>query len=114
MWSIESVREKPAKEALLVWCGVLATLALSKVTIGLLPYGGSIVGALAVALFLWAPSEAHRRLGRPDEDYGLSTRRWQQDARFALVVMVIVFPLFSAGFRGFLWLFDHHVPREVA
>jgi membrane protease YdiL (CAAX protease family) len=114
MWTPEALREKPAKEALLVWGGVLAALALAKVTIGLVPYGGSIVGALAVALFLWAPSEAHRRLGRPDEDYGLSTRRWQRDALFAVVVMAIVFPLFAAGFRGFLWLLDHHVPREVA
>jgi membrane protease YdiL (CAAX protease family) len=108
-------QETALREGLRVWVGVVAALAVAKVTIGLIPsWGGSIVGALAVGLFLWAPTEMAKRKRRPDEDYGLNLREWPKDLAFALVVMAIVFPIFVAGFRGFLWFVDHKLPRDVA
>jgi membrane protease YdiL (CAAX protease family) len=105
----------PLREGLRVWVGVIAALAVAKVTIGFIPsVGSSLVGALAVGLFLWAPTEMGRRRKRPEEDYGLNLREWPRDVAFALVVMAIVFPLFIAGFRGFLWVIDHQVPRDIA
>lgn len=106
--------QRPAREAVAVWASVLVTLAVAKVTLGLVPYGPSIVGAVAVGLFLWAPSQANRRFGRPDLDYGLSLRRWPKDLVFALVVMAVVFPLFVGGFRGFLYALDAWTPRAWA
>ena len=114
MLNVDRFSGRPAREATFVWLALVLGLGVLKVTVGLLPYGGSIVGALAVGLFLWAPPEMNKRLGRPDVDYGLSLRNWQRDVLFALVVMAIVFPLFAWGFRGFLWLLDNEVPREWA
>jgi membrane protease YdiL (CAAX protease family) len=80
-------------------------LGVAKFTLGFVPYGGSITGALAVGLFLWSPSEVNRRVGR-DEDDGLNWGHWKEDVWFALAVMAVVFPLFILGFRGFLLLQD--------
>ena len=114
MTLLDALREKPAKEAVVVWAAIIALLAVGKVTIGLLPFGGSIVGAAAVALFLWAPVEIGRRLGRAESDYGLSLRNWPRDVLCATLVMAVVFPLFVMGFRAFLWMLDHEIPREVS
>jgi membrane protease YdiL (CAAX protease family) len=99
---------------MLVWVAIIGGLAVAQLTIGLLPYGPSLVGALAVAAFLWAPTEIGRKRGRPDEDYGLNLDRWREDVVFALVVMAIVFPLFIGAFRGFLWASEHWLPADVA
>ncbi len=109
-----SLAGRPAREGLIVWALVIATLAVCKITIGFLPYGGSITGAIAVALFLWAPSEISARLARAPEDDGLDLSHWRQDVLFALVVMAVVFPLFIGGFRGFLWISDHWLPQWLA
>lgn len=106
--------DRPAREAWVVWGLVIVSIGLAKSTIGLVPFGGSIVGALAVALFLWAPGEANRFFGRDDDDYGMSLRTWKRDFGFALAVMVVVFPLFAWGFRGFVWLLEHKLPGEWA
>jgi hypothetical protein len=99
-----------AREGVRVWAAVLATLALFKVAIApWLPWGASITGALAVGLFLWAPTKAGERAGRDDPDW-LTTERWRRDVAFALLVMLAVFPLFVAGFRFFLWMLEHVVP----
>ena len=103
----------PAREALSVWAGLVAVLAVASVTIGLVPYGKAVVGALAVGLFLWVPGWVNDRVGR-DEPDGLDSTRWGPDALFALVVMLLVFPAFTAGFRAFLWANDHVVPAEIA
>jgi uncharacterized protein len=106
---------RPAREAVLAWLAVLATLAIFKFGIApVLPWGGSITGALAVALFLWVPGYVNRRAGRELEDDGLRFDRWREDLVFALVVMAIVFPTFVVGFRVFLHAADHWLPTELA
>lgn len=101
----------PAREAFFVWIAVIAALAVTKVALSFVPYGDSITGAVAVGLFLWAPSEVNRRLGR-DEDDGLTLDHWQSDLLFAIAVMAIVFPIFVFGFRGFLILMER-LPSSV-
>src|SRR6185437_1861595 len=86
----------PAREAFLVWVAVIVTLGVVKVALSWVPYGASITGAIAVALFLWAPAEVNRRLGR-NEDDGLTSAHLGRDVAFAVVVMAVVFPLFVVG-----------------
>lgn len=108
---------RPEREALTVWVLVIAALGLAKVTLGQLPYGASVVGALAVVVFLWAPFWADERAGRERSDvstYGLHLGQWKRDLLFALLVMAVVFPLFAYGFRAFLWVNDHWLPPEIA
>jgi len=102
----------PLREALAVWALVLALLAVCKAVLRF-PWGGSITGALAVALFLWAPGEAARRAGRAEEDYGLDLRRWKGDALFALGVMLVVFPIFTGGFLLFAHRPELFLPCEL-
>lgn len=98
----------PAREAVAVWALLLLALGAFKYTLGLvLPFGASITGALAVALFLWAPTAVGERRGRAGEDDGLRFDKWREDLVFALVVMAIVFPLFVGSFRAFLALLEN-------
>lgn len=107
MPDLRRLLKTPAREGALVWVAVFAVLAVAELTIRRIPsWGGSIVGALAVGLFLVAPTEIGRAMGRPDEDYGLNLQRWKQDTLFALVVMAVVFPLFTGGFLAFLKVAD--------
>lgn len=106
---------KPVREALVVWAFVLLALALFRIAFEpWLPWGASLTGALAVALFLWAPTEADRRAGRPDSAYGLRLRHWKKDTAFAFAVMAVIFPLFVLGFLGFLVAVDEWFPRDWA
>jgi membrane protease YdiL (CAAX protease family) len=103
----------PVREALVVWGGLMAALALAKATLGLLPFGGQLVGVLAVALFLWLPGEAARRARRPEGPDPLTLDAWPRDALFAALVMLVVFPPFALLFRWFLGVLDT-LPRDVA
>ncbi|MFM2152021.1 MAG: hypothetical protein RL199_456 [Pseudomonadota bacterium] len=103
----------PAREALVVWGGLMVGLGLAKATLGLMPFGGQLVGVLAVALFLWLPGEAARRAGRPEGPDPLTLEAWPRDALFAAAVMLVVFPPFVLLFRWFLGLLDT-LPRDVA
>jgi len=103
-------KDRPARQAVEVWAGLLLLLVVAKVTVGLLPMGGSVVGALAVALFLWIPGTVQRRLGLSEEDYGLNRDNLGKDLLFAVTVMVVVFPPFVGLFRGFLWWLDEAAP----
>lgn len=107
------MRTNPAREGLSVWAATFAALAVCKLGLSVVPYGGSITGAIAVGLFLWVPTEINQRLGR-DEDDGLTLAFWKQDLLLAIGVMAIVFPLFIAGFRGFLWASEHWLPQSLA
>ncbi len=105
--SLEWLPKTPAAEAIAVWALVIGFLGVFKVTLGaVLPWGGSITGTLAVALFVWAPTAVGERRGRVNEDDGLRFDHWRQDVLFALVVMAVVFPLFVGGFRAFLSALD--------
>lgn len=104
---------RPAKEAVVTWAAVLVLLAAFKFVLApVLPWGASLTGALAVALFLWAPGQANRRAGRADEHYGLDLTRWKSDTLFALAVMAVVFPLFVVGFRLFLGAMHDGLPDD--
>jgi len=101
----QRLAQRPGREALLVWAGLLGLLAAARLTVGLLPYGGSLVGALAVALFLWVPGYVDRKVGREEPDYGLDFSRVGRDLWFALWVMLLFFAPFALLFRGFVaWL----------
>jgi membrane protease YdiL (CAAX protease family) len=99
----------PAREGFLVWAAVFASLAVCKIVLGFVPYGGSITGAIAVGLFLWVPTEVNNRLHR-DEDDGLTWQFWRRDFGLAAMTMLIVFPIFALGFYGFLWAGEHVPP----
>jgi membrane protease YdiL (CAAX protease family) len=103
---------KPAREGFVVWAGLMAVLAVCKIVLSFVPYGGPITGAIAVALFLWVPSEVNDRLHRV-EDEGLTLSHWREDVGLAVAMMAIVFPLFVLGYRGFLVAADH-LPHEIA
>ena len=103
----------PVREPIVVWGGLMALLGVAKATLGFVPFGASLVGVMAVALFLWLPGEAARRAGRIEGPDPLTLAAWPRDLAFALVVMLVVFPSFVWAFRGFLGWLDM-LPRDVA
>lgn len=96
---------RPAREALSVWAAVLAALAAAEL-VGLgVPAVRSIVGALAVAAFLWVPSAVLERRGQDTHDAGFRFDRLGRDLLWAGVVCAAVLPLFTLGF----WLFTRRL-----
>ena len=95
----------PVREAVGVWAAVIAGLAVAQV-LGLFiaPLGG-LVGALAVAAFLYVPLRFLERRGEDAIDAGFRFDRLGQDLLWAAVVCALVLPLFTLGFFAFTeWL----------
>lgn len=90
----------PVREGVLVWICVLAALALSRV----IPFAG-LTGALAVALFLWAPQRFLEKRGQDAHDAGWRFDRLRADFGWALGTSAVVLPLFALAFFQFpAWL----------
>jgi membrane protease YdiL (CAAX protease family) len=90
----------PVREGVLLWVSVLAALVVSR----LIPFGG-LTGALAVALFLWAPQRMLEKHGQDAHDAGWRFDRLRADFSWALGISAVVLPLFALAFFQFpAWL----------
>jgi hypothetical protein len=92
---------------LLLWLGVVALVGVAKIAYA------PAAPALAVALFLWAPSLGLRGSEEVYEDYGWLLTRWRLDLALALGFAAAIFPVFYFGFHAFLALLEE-LPRAWA
>lgn len=91
----------PVREAVSLWVGVLLALAALEVVGLAVPLVRSLVGALAVAAFLYAPPLALEKRGQDAFDAGWRFDRLKLDLMWALGTCAVVLPLFAVGFISF-------------
>ena len=96
----------PAREALLTWATVILGLAAFALVGRVVPFVGSLVGALAVAAFLWAPSPLLERRSQDAHDAGWRFDRLGSEVLYGVGACAVVLPPFALGF----WLFVQALP----
>ena len=92
----------PAREAFLLWLAVLATLALLQLLGLAVPFVHQLVGAAAVAAFLWAPLRMLERRGQDARDAGWRFDKLARDLAWALLACVLILPPFALAFSWFV------------
>jgi len=92
----------PQREALLCWASVILSLAVLALLGRAVPFVGSLVGAAAVAAFLWAPTPLLERRGQDARDGGWRFDRLGTDLLYGLGACAVVLPLFALGFHLFV------------
>jgi uncharacterized protein len=92
----------PVREALSVWAGVMAVLAIVRVAGLALPFLHQLVGALAVAAFLYAPMKPLERRGQDAHHAGWRFDRLGSDLAWALLACAVILPPFTLGFGWFV------------
>ena len=97
---------RPAREAVLVWASVILALAATQLLGQVVPFVEQVVGALAVALFLYVPSRMLERRGEDARDAGLRFDRLPADLAWSLGTSAVVLPLFGLAFACFSHLPD--------
>jgi CAAX protease family protein len=101
------VPRSPVREAIAVWASVIGLLAAVRVAALAIPILSQIVGALGVALFLYAPIRPLERRGQDAHDAGWRFDRVGADVGWALLACAVVLPPFTLGFSWFV----HELPR---
>jgi membrane protease YdiL (CAAX protease family) len=101
------VPSNPAREALLTWVTVLLSLAALALLGRAVPFVGSLVGAAAVAAFLWAPMPLLERRGQDARDAGWRFDRAWRDVAVGAGACAVVLPPFALLF----WLFVRALPH---
>ncbi len=91
----------PVREAVTLWVLVLLGLAALEVVGLAVPVVRSVVGALAVAAFLYAPTRALEKRGQEAFDAGWRFDRLRLDLLWALGTCAVILPLFTIGFVSF-------------
>ena len=89
------------REALAVWGLVLAGLAVLQLLGFAVPLVHQVVGAVAVAAFLYAPMPALERRGQDAFDAGWRFDRLKLDLAWSLGTCAVVLPLFALAFALF-------------
>ncbi len=90
-------------EAVGVWGAVIAALAVLEVVGLAVPFLHQLVGALAVAAFLYVPARVLERRGQDARDAGWRFDRLGDDLLWSLGACAIILPLFTLLF----WNFPH-------
>jgi membrane protease YdiL (CAAX protease family) len=101
------VIRSPVREAVRAWAVVIGTLAAVRIAGLAVPVLHQLVGALAVAAFLYVPAKLLERTGQDAHDAGWRFDRLRADAGWALLVCAVILPPFTLGF----WWFVHELPR---
>jgi membrane protease YdiL (CAAX protease family) len=92
---------KPVREAALAWAAIIAGLAVLEAIGRFVSAVHGLVGAAAVAAFLWVPLRLLERRGQDACDAGWRFDRLGRDLAWALGACALVLPLFTAGFALF-------------
>ncbi|GAC1347325.1 MAG: hypothetical protein NVSMB23_26370 [Myxococcales bacterium] len=92
----------PLREALAVWLAVLGGLLAFALLGRALPVVGQLLGALAVAAFLVAPTWALERRGQDARDAGFRFDRLGRDLAWAVGACALVLPPFALLFANFV------------
>ena len=88
----EALTAMPVREALLCWATVMASLGALAVLGRVVPFIGSLVGAAAVAAFLYAPVPLLERRGQDARDAGWRFDRLGRDVAYGLGTCAVVLP----------------------
>jgi membrane protease YdiL (CAAX protease family) len=107
MPSPSRVIRSPAREAIAVWAMVMGALAAVRIATLALPVLHGVVGALAVAAFLYAPIKPLERRAQDPHDAGWRFDRAGSDVAWALLACAVILPPFTLGF----WWFVRELPR---
>jgi len=97
----------PAREAISVWAAVMGVLAAVRIAALAVPFLHQLVGALAVAAFLYAPVKLLERRGQDAHDAGWRFDRLGTDLRWGLLACAVILPPFTLAFSWFV----HELPR---
>jgi hypothetical protein len=92
----------PVREALSVWAAVFAGLVALQVVGVAVGIVRRLVGAAAVAGFLWAPIRPLERRGQDARDAGWRFDRLGRDAAWALIACAVFLPPFTVAFAAFV------------
>ena len=103
----------PVREALSVWAAVFAGLAALKAVGLIIGVVRQLVGAAAVAAFLWAPIPRLERTGQDPREAGWRFDRLGADAAWALLACAVVLPHFTIAFAAFVRVLPA-LPGDVA
>jgi membrane protease YdiL (CAAX protease family) len=96
----------------LVWAAVIGGLAVLEVIGEWVPVVHGLVGAAAVAAFLYVPVRFLERWGQDARDAGWRFDRLGRDLAWSLAACAVVLPLFTLGFVLFMkW--SALLPAEV-
>jgi uncharacterized protein len=100
---VSSTRFPPGSvaEALGAWVATLLGLLVISLLGHAVPYLGQLVGAAAVAAFLWVPSWLLERRGLDARDAGFRFDHLGSDLLWGLGACAVVLPLFTLGFLRF-------------
>jgi len=101
------VTRSPAREAISVWAAVMGVLAAVRIAALAVPFLHQLVGALAVAAFLYAPVKLLERRGQDAHDAGWRFDRLGTDLRWGLLACAVILPPFTLAFSWFV----HELPR---
>lgn len=95
------------REATWVWASVIAALAALHAIAAAIPLLRPLVGAAAVAAFLWVPLRFLERRGQDARDAGWRFDRLAADFGGALAVCAVALPSFTLAF----WTFPSWIER---
>jgi membrane protease YdiL (CAAX protease family) len=101
------VTRSPAREAISVWAAVMGVLAAVRIAALAVPLLQQLVGALAVAAFLYAPVKLLEQRGQDAYDAGWRFDRLGTDLGWGLFACAVILPPFTLAFSWFV----HELPR---
>lgn len=86
------------REPIVVWVCVILGLGFAQLLSGAVPVLSQLVGALAVAAFLYVPARMLERRGQEPRDAGWRFDRLGADLAWALGSCALILPLFALAF----------------
>jgi uncharacterized protein len=107
-----ALNQSPTREAVTAWAAVIGGLALLELFAGFLPVVKELIGAIAVAAFLYVPLRLLARRGQDAHDAGWRFDRLRQDLAWSLAACAVVLPAFTGAFVVFGHWFGY-LPPEI-
>jgi len=101
----------PVREAAAAWALVMLGLAALTLVGRAVPAVHALVGAVAVAAFLYVPTRLLEARGEDVRDAGWRFDRLGADLRWSLGACAVVLPLFAVAFVGFTELLPRLPPQ---
>ncbi|HMC34438.1 MAG TPA: CPBP family intramembrane glutamic endopeptidase [Myxococcales bacterium] len=99
------------REAFVVWAAIIGALGVLELIGQSLALVHGLVGAVAVAAFLYVPLRMLERRGQEADDAGWRFDQLPRDLAWSLGASAVVLPLFGAGFVLFARWFSHLPPH---
>ncbi|HEY6051715.1 MAG TPA: hypothetical protein VIZ58_10730, partial [Thermoanaerobaculia bacterium] len=102
---------RPVREAFAVWAAIMGALGILELIGRSVALVQGLVGAVAVAAFLYVPLRMLERRGQEADDAGWRFDRLPRDLAWSLGACAVVLPLFGTAFVLFARWFSHLPPQ---